>query len=380
MTGTWPDSRTVVARTMEICAVPGPPLDEADRAAVVEAWWRADGLDDVRRDDIGNVWACVHRGTRPGAVLVAAHLDTVFDRTVPHGATLEGDHLRGPGVGDDSVALAALSTLAAGLPAAGIPVTGHAVWVLATVGEEGIGDLAGVRHALAHPPEPPVALIAIEGNYLGRICTTAVGSVRWRVEVAAAGGHSWEAAGAPNAVHAAADLIARIATMARPDDDPKCAVNVGRIGGGEAVNARARRCWFDVDLRSDDPDALARLDTGLHDACDDVAAGHGVAVALEPLGRRPAGRIRLDHPLVVAGTTALHAEGVPVRFVAASTDANAAHAVGVPAIAIGITDGTGEHTEQEWIAVEPIARGLRALAATVAAVAGAVTTKGEVGP
>jgi tripeptide aminopeptidase len=375
MSTTRSDRDVVVERTIEICAVPGPPLDEADRAAVVEGWWHIDGLEGVRRDDIGNVWACVRRGTKPGAVLVAAHLDTVFDRSVTHGATRDGDHLRGPGVGDDSVALAALSTLGARLPE-----TAHAVWLVATVGEEGIGDLAGVRHALAHAPEPPVALVAIEGNYLGRICTTAVGSVRWRVEVAAAGGHSWEAAGAPNAVHAAAAVIGGITAMARPDADPKCAVNVGRIGGGEAVNARARRCWFDVDLRSDDPDALERLDHGLQEACVDAAAAHEVVITLEPLGRRPAGRIRHDHPLVVAAVAALDAEGVPVRFVAASTDANAAHAVGVPAIAIGITEGTGEHTEQEWIALEPIERGLRALAATVAGIAGVATTTGEVGP
>lgn len=355
----------VVDRTIELCAVPGPPLDESDRAAVVRRWWDDDGLAEVHTDAVGNVWARVRDGAAPGVVIVAAHLDTVFDRSVLHGARRDGDLLRGPGVGDDSVALASLSTLAATLPA-----TNHGVWIVATVGEEGLGDLAGIRHALAHPPGDPVAVVAVEGNYLGRVCTVAVGSVRWRVELTGPGGHAWEAAHAPSAVHAAASLVAEVAALAAPAAQPKVAVNVGRISGGEAVNARAQRCSFELDLRSDDPTALSDVDAAFRAACRATEQRHGITVTLTSLGRRPAGRLDHSHPLVRAAVDALEGAGVPVRFVAASTDANAAHAVGVPAIAIGITEGAGEHTEDEWIAIEPIERGLAVLAATVAAVAG----------
>jgi acetylornithine deacetylase/succinyl-diaminopimelate desuccinylase-like protein len=138
---------------------------------------------------------------------------------------------------------------------------------------------------------------------------------------------------------------------------------VGRIGGGEAINARARGAWFDLDLRADDSVLLAEIQANATTVLGDVAAG--VSVEIEEIGRRPAGRIEHTHPLVAAAVKALENIGELVRFAATSTDANAALDAGIPAIAVGVTHGAREHTPAEWIATQPVADGLSALAETV---------------
>lgn len=357
----------VLARTCELAAVPAPPLHEQERAELVARWWRDDGLDPVVRDRVGNVWARLRGGDEP-ATLVCAHLDTVFDAAVDHRPRREGSRLRGPGVGDDSVAVASLSALDTLLP----EDCPGAVWVVVTVGEEGLGNLAGIRAALAEPRHPVAAVVAVEGNHLGRVTTVGVGSTRWRVALDAPGGHAWEAAEVPSAVHLAAalvvDLDALRTELAREHEPARLTLNAGRIEGGEALNARARHASVDLDLRSDDPVALAAMTErarALVEAADDPT--QGTAASVEELGSRPAGSIDADHPLVTAATTALRDAGFePVPW-AASTDANAAYEAGVPAITVGVTTGAGEHTLDEWIDVEPIGGGLEVLAATIRA-------------
>jgi tripeptide aminopeptidase len=344
----------VVERTVALASIPAPTGEEAARAELVAAWWRADGLDDVHGDPVGNVWARARPGDGP-AVVLAAHLDTVFSHDVSHEIVRDGDTLRGPGVGDDAVGVAGI-----GAAAAALAPEGPAVWLCASVGEEGLGNLAGITAALDAPPAEVGALLAVEGNYLGRVSTIGVGSARRRVRVTGPGGHAWEASDAPSAVHHAAELVVAIAATPRPAGT---AVNIGRIGGGEGINVRAREAWFDVDLRADDPSALDALVRAL----EAIVAGTPAPLQarLEPLGDRPAGRVDPDAPLVRAAEAALNAEGVAVTNPATSTDANAAHARGVPAVALGVTTGAGEHTTQEWIDIEPIAIGVRALAATI---------------
>jgi acetylornithine deacetylase/succinyl-diaminopimelate desuccinylase-like protein len=236
------------------------------------------------------------------------------------------------------------------------------VWLLATTGEEGLGNLRGIVGALDAPAPSIGALLAVEGNYLGRVSAVGVGSLRWRVTVSGPGGHAWEAAGAPSAVHVAAEMIRDIARISPAG--ARVAANVGRIGGGEAVNARARSCWFELDLRADDPEALAALETEARTIVD-ARTPEGVEVRIEELGRRPAGALDPDHPLVRAAAAALKDAGIAPVFVATSTDANAAHARGIPAVAVGITTGSDEHTPREWIDIAPVADGLSVLAATV---------------
>lgn len=347
-------SETVVRRTIEIAQVPAPTGAEAARAAVVRSWWKRDGLNEVHVDTVGNVWGQVRAGD--GAVVIlCAHLDTVFGAQVPHTVRIEGDTLVGPSVGDDSVGLASLSAAGTALSARGVPV-----WLLATVGEEGLGNLCGVSAALDAPPAPVEAFVAVEGNYLGRVSTVGVGSVRRRVRVLGPGGHAWEAAETPSAVHALGQLVSSIAAIPRRRGT---SVNVGRVGGGEGINMRAREAWLELDLRADDPDALAAMAREVEDLLEKIDPP--LAVDQDGLGDRPAGRVDPDHPLVRAATDALTEVGTSSTSPATSTDANAAHARGIPAIAVGVTRGSGEHTAQEWIETAPIEDGVRALARTI---------------
>lgn len=344
----------VVRRTIELAEVPAPTGCEQERASIVRSWWGGDGFADVRIDGTGNVWARARDGDGP-AVILCAHLDTVFGSDVPHAVRVEGQRLIGPSVGDDSVGVAALSAVARTLAAGRLPI-----WLLATVGEEGLGNLRGVTAALDAPPAPVGAFVAVEGNYLGRVSTVGVGSVRRRANLTGPGGHPWEEPGLPSAVHEVARLVASIAAMpARPGT----AVNVGRIGGGEGINVRAREAWFEVDLRADDPRELATLARNVDHILGDVDSP--LAIGQEVLGSRPAGRVDPEHPLVTAACQALGEVDTPVVKPATSTDANAAHALGIPAIAVGVTEGSGEHTVEEWIETRPIENGVRALARTI---------------
>ena len=350
----------VISRTVELAEIPAPTGLQDARRDLVRSWWQRDGWADVSADQVGNVWARVRPGGQP-AVVLAAHLDTVFDAGVDHRVRRDGTLLRGVGVGDNSVGVAALSAVGTMLAAAG----GHApVWLVATVGEEGLGNLRGVTEVIGQDRVPLAALVAIEGNYLGRIATVGVGSVRWRVTVSGPGGHAWEQSSAPSAVHAAARMVASMAALSRRGTGSgrggRTAVNVGLFSGGEAVNARARRAEFLVDLRASQARMLTELETRARRIIAAPAAG--VTVEVEELGRRPAGELPASHPLAAAAAAALGASGLRATFTAASTDANAAHAAGVPAIAIGVTTGGGEHTLEEWIDTAPLATGLRCAA------------------
>jgi tripeptide aminopeptidase len=350
-------ARRVVARTAEIAAVPAPTGEEAARAALVAEWWRRDGWGDVRADASGNVWAQA-RGGAGGAIVLAAHLDTVFPADLPHVVLERDGRLVGPSVGDDSVALAALSEVGALLAG----TSGRPVWLLATTGEEGLGNLRGAIGALEGFEAPMDAFVAVEGNYLGRVSATGVGSLRWRVRVAGPGGHAWEASDAPSAIHVAAGMIEGLARLKAGSG--RSAVNVGRVGGGEAINARARECWFDLDIRADDPASLSALEAQARIVIQTTGPAD-IRAAIEELGRRPAGALGTGHPLIRAALAALADAGIVPTLVATSTDANAAHDRGIPAVALGITTGSGEHTPQEWIDIAPIADGLTVLASTL---------------
>jgi tripeptide aminopeptidase len=359
--GTGEDSREsalavrVLRRTVDLARIPAPTGAEHSRASVVRRWWDDDGWA-PSVDTVGNVWGHVADGPGPG-LLVCAHLDTVFPADLPHEVVAAPGRLTGPSVGDDSIGVAALSAIADLIgPGPG------SLWLVATVGEEGMGNLAGIRHALARAPRSVSAVIAIEGNYLGRVVTTGVGSIRWRVRYRGPGGHAWERADAPSAVHAAANAAARVAGLTIAG--ARSSVNIGSIGGGEAINARARDAWFEADLRADTAMALQDL-ANRAGSIIAAAAEVGVDVSVTELGRRPAGGVPRSSPLAKAASDALGRAGIDCEFRAASTDANAAYEVGVPAVALGVTRGEGEHAPGEWIETAPVAAGLAALADTI---------------
>lgn len=357
----------VLVRTIELAAIVSPTDEEDPARAVLERWWRADGLERIETDDVGNLWARSGPGD-DAELAIAAHLDTVFGATIAHGAHLEGSRLIGPGVGDDRVALASLSAVAR---LVSFVEPDRRVVLLATVGEEGLGNLRGVSAALDQPCHEFRAIIALEGNYLDRVVNVAVGSVRLRVRFEGPGGHAWEAAGHASAVHVASGVVVEVSHLTViPGRD---SVNVGTIYGGESINSRARVAEIEVDLRSSDPTALEDLASrcvAIARSCEDG----GIQVTITEIGRRPAGSLDASHPLVRCAWTALETCGRTPRLAASSTDANAAHPRGIPALALGVTLGEGEHTPGEWIDVELIETGLRALVLTI------LNYEGEVRP
>ncbi len=351
---------TVIEWTRRIAEVPAPTGDEGERSGFVRALFADAGLRPTV-DDLGDVVAALP-GRRGGddapAVLLAAHLDTVFARETPLPIAVNGTRMHGPGVGDNSVGIAAALAVPAVLRAA---AEEPAVDVLLTgnVGEEGLGNLRGIRAVMdAHPRVG--AVVAVEGHNLGRVTHIAVGSKRLRITATGPGGHSWGDFGRPSALHALARLIAELDAIALPWT-PKTTLNVGMVEGGISVNSIAPTACCLVDLRSIEASALARL----AEKVDRVVAGagrDGVTFTVETLGERPAGEAPLDSAVVRVATAVLGALGVEAAFDASSTDANVALARGVPAVCVGLTSGGNVHREDEYIDTEPLAVGLAQLA------------------
>ncbi|MBA3413624.1 MAG: M20/M25/M40 family metallo-hydrolase [Chloroflexia bacterium] len=351
---------SVIEWTKRIAAVPAPTGDEGERSAFVRSLFAEAGLQ-PRVDDLGDVVVTLpgrRRGSEAPAVLLAAHLDTVFARGTPLPIAVAGSRMHGPGVGDNSVGVAAVLAIpsvlraAAETPPVDILLTGN-------VGEEGLGNLRGIRAVMdAHPRIG--AVVAVEGHNLGRVTHVAVGSKRLRITATGPGGHSWGDFGRPSALHALAKLIADLDAITLPWS-PKTTLNVGVVEGGISVNSIAPTASCLVDLRSVEAASLARLAEKV-DRVVDGAGRDGVSFAVETLGERPAGEAPLDSDVVRVATVVLGALGVETAYDASSTDANVALARGVPAVCIGLTSGGNVHREDEYIETEPLATGLAQLA------------------
>lgn len=347
------DEPSVLDEQRQLCEVPAPPFGEAARAAVVRARFEALGLTGVRLDAAGNVL-----GERPGLaphphLVLSAHLDTVFPQGTPVETTRTGAVLRGPGIADDCRGLAVMLAVIRALDAAHVR-TGGTITFVATVGEEGLGDLRGVKHLFEERREKVDAFVSVDGAGMG-ITRTAVGSLRYRVTFSGSGGHSYGDFGIANPMHAMGRAIARLADLPVPRA-PRTTFNVGRIGGGTSVNAIASSVWMEVDLRSSDPAALRGLDAGFAAALAAAVAeenrrgsgGPGVAVDTQAIGNRPGGSTAARAPIVAAAmsvTAALGGSAVPGE---GSTDANIPISLGVPAITIGGGGSAeGTHTSAE---------------------------------
>lgn len=304
-------------------------------------------------DATGNVLA--RFGPSGGsAAVVAAHLDTVFGPGVDVRATRDGDVMRGPGIGDDALAVAALIHTAGRLAAA---PPAHPVVLAATVGEEGLGDLRGARAVL--DAVACDAFVALEGHGIEAIQTAGIASARLVAVASGPGGHSWGDRGRGSAVHALVHAL-HDALAAAGDGH----INVGVVRGGTSINTIAAGAEAEIDLRDADD---ARLDRRVA-AVEVALRDHGVEV--RHVGRRPGGRTAEDHPLIAAVRAARAAAGLPAAEEhASSTDANAALGRGIPAVCVSLTRGAGAHTLDEHIELAPLGQGVAALDALVDALA-----------
>src|SRR5438876_1913816 len=378
------DEVTLVRQTA-LSAIPAPTGAEGRRATRVAELFREIGLSDVTVDYAGNVHGWFGKnGEVTAPVVLAAHLDTVFGPDVNVAVERRGHRLAGPGISDNARGLAALVAVAEALVAARVPIARPLLFA-ATVGEEGSGDLRGVKYLLngtsgkgeggrVHPA--PVAFIALDGAGLERVVHRALGSKRYRVTFRGPGGHSWAAFGVANpanAVGRATALLADLPTL----NAPRTTCAVVRLGGGTGLNSIPQEAWLDLDLRSEDPKALAQLDVtvgaALDRALDDENRRRApgtppLRLERQPVGDRPSGVTPRTHPLVQAAVAANRVLGRDAELASASTDANVPIALGIPAIALGAGGKAGDaHLATEWYENTEGALGIvRALLVTVA--------------
>ena len=333
------------AQTIEdqirFCEVMAPPFKEAARGEIVKQTFQQLGLQNVRVDRAGNVL-----GDRSGAaarprLVIAAHLDTVFPESTDVKVKREGALLRGPGIGDDCRGLAVLASVARALAHANVQMPGSVTFV-ADVGEEGLGDLRGVKQLFNETLKGQIdRFVSIDGSGLG-ITHVAVGSHRYRVTFKGPGGHSFGAFGLANPIAALGRAVAKIADLQVPKQ-PKTTFNVGRIGGGTSVNAIPFDAWMEVDMRSSDAAALASVDASFHKAVDGAVAEENdrwgtprmVTATKEVVGDRPAGSTPHEASIVQTAIAVNKALGFPPGLGEGSTDANVPINMKIPAVTIG---------------------------------------------
>lgn len=352
------DNGWTVEQQISICEIPAPPFKERARAEELARRFAALGLTRARIDAEGNVIA-ERPGTRSAPfVVVSGHLDTVFPEGTDVRVRRDGARLRGPGIADDCRGLAALLAVARALQR--VPIrTDATILFVGTVGEEGAGNLRGVRHLLTRELAGRVGyFISVDGATVDEITSRAVGSHRYRVRFTGPGGHSYSDFGMPNPTHALGRAIATIADM-RVADAPKTTFNVGIVRGGTSVNAISAEATMDVDLRSESQEALNEADRRFRRAVDDALAAElarwpspseaTLAVALDTIGLRPAGAVPDSATIVRTAVAASRALGISSHTVAQSTDANLPISLGIPAITIGGGGREGgAHSLDEW--------------------------------
>jgi di/tripeptidase len=295
-------------------------------------------------------------------------LDTVFPKGTDVRVKREGSRLLAPGIGDNSVAVASLLAMVEALDTGGVRTAGD-LYLTCNTGEEGLGDLKGMKAFVADVKDRVTALIALEGLKVNRIIHVAVGSRRYKVTFTARGGHSWGHFPSPSAIHIMGRAIADISRLEVPSD-PKTTYNVGVVRGGTTVNTIASEAEMLVDMRSVDIAALADLERRLLAIVERTAADGNGQVRLDLVGDRPAGSIPPDHPVVATAKAAHRALGLQTFTEASSTDVNAALGVGLPGVCISITEGANEHRLDEYIETGPIPTGLKNVLLTVVALAG----------
>jgi acetylornithine deacetylase/succinyl-diaminopimelate desuccinylase-like protein len=345
----------VLAWQRAIAEIPAPTGAEEARGAFLAGRFAALGLEDVRRDEAGNI-----RGrlgpVRGVGVVLAAHLDTVFTPDTDHTVCSVDGRLVGPGICDNARGLAALLAVAAALRHAGA-TPARPITFVATTGEEGAGNLRGAKHLFDNPTFRPDAFIAVDGAGTDRVVHRALGSRRLRAVYRGPGGHSWAAFGVANPAHAVGFATAGIAGLPLPTA-PRCTASVVRIGGGSALNTIPQDAWLELDLRSESENALEAMYGGvtqaLAKALDTVnrqrtAGTPSLTLEIVPLGTRPSGATSVEHRLVQSALAAARLVGHTPELAAASTDANVAIARGVPGIALGGGGRGGDpHLPTEW--------------------------------
>jgi len=355
----------VIELAIAIQQIPAPTFQEQARVAFVRERFLAEGGMQVEEDGAGNVLACLVGMGRSGPLVVSAHLDTVFPLDANLRVQRDSDRVYGAGIGDNALGVAALFGLAWLLKERNLNLPGD-LWLAATVGEEGLGNLKGMTSLVERFGNTPLAYLVLEGMSLGHVYHRGLGVRRERISIRTEGGHSWTDYGNPSAVHELARLATRLTGIPLPGK-PRCTLNVGKITGGTSINTIAAEAWLELDLRSESAEALEHLSQTVEKICADFRSP-GIQVDVELIGSRPAGELDGSHRLVKLAVSALQKQGLQPVLNIASTEANLPLSLGYPALALGLTQGANGHTLHEYILTDPLRQGMEQLVGLVEAV------------
>jgi tripeptide aminopeptidase len=343
---------------IDICTIPAPPFCERERAEYLCGKLSEIGLREARIDKEGNCIALRQGRSLSPLLVVSAHLDTVFPAGTDCTVRRNAGRLCAPGISDDGCGLAALIAIARALEEVQIETVGSILFV-GTVGEEGAGNLRGVRYLLTvgEWSNRVDAFLSFDGPGVERITNGALGSRRYRVGLGGTGGHSWGDFGVANPIHALGRVISRLASYPAPTE-PRTTFNVGRIQGGSSINVIPREAAMEVDLRSASADELLRLDAffrrAVLEAVDEENTKRRkgslpLELDLKLIGERPSGETPADSFIVELAQVATRALGFKARLDQASTDSNVPISLGIPAITLGAGGVSGNsHTTDEW--------------------------------
>ncbi len=377
------DHSRFVEELIELTEIPAPPFKEEQRAQAYMEMLRQHGLTDVQMDEEGNVMG-IRKGNGGRLLAVAAHLDTVFPEGTDVTVKREGTRLSAPGIGDDTAGLATLLSVIRAMDDADLR-TNSDILFIGDVGEEGPGDLRGMKYLFREGPYKDAIrmFVSVEGGRQTSITNGALGSKRYRVTFKGPGGHSYGAFGLVSPAFAMGNAMRKFSLLEVPED-PKTTFNVGVIGGGTSVNSIPFESWMDVDMRSevrDELDELAETFIGLmHEAVDEENAARSTAqgeieLEMTMIGDRPSGETAEDSDIARTATSAFNAFGLEPVFRISSTDANIPISMGIPAITIGRGGMGGRgHSLDEWVDVEQeiTVQGVQVTLTTILALAGLV--------
>jgi acetylornithine deacetylase/succinyl-diaminopimelate desuccinylase-like protein len=368
----------------ELIAIPAPPFGEEQRSLWMARRFREAGLSDIHTDAIGNVFGAIPKADsepddRSPVILLSAHLDTVFPLDTPLEPVLKGDRIEAPGACDNASGVIGILAIAHALLNSGMPLSATLVFV-GNVGEEGEGDLRGVRHIYQYSPyaDRIAAHIVLDGAGAETAVTQALGSRRYQVTINGPGGHSFTDAGTPNPILILASALTKLADTPRDPypDEPRATLNVGTIQGGTSVNTIPEIATASVEFRSTDLRPLVRLEVALHRAVEDaVEAANAntrpdrrdqkrspgiLRYTIDKIGDRPAADLPHDSPLMEAIKAVDRHLGLRTDLRLGSTDANIPLSLGIPAVSLGSGgEGGGAHTRAEWYSATNRELGLR---------------------
>lgn len=354
----------LVEQTLAVCRIPSPTFAEERRARYIAERLRELGLHDTEVNSINNVTASLSVAPAAPALMVVAHIDTVFPEGTDVEPVWDGKYWRAPGIRDNSASVATTLLLPELLRRAGVTLKRDLILAF-SVGEEGLGNLRGVRALMDRFGQRLFAVIAADGN-LGVINHVAIHVRRLEISVGTEGGHSWADAGKPSAIHLLARIAGRISELTVPSA-PKTILNIGTISGGTSVNSIAERAKLALDIRSIDGIEVQYLEQAVRDIVAQIPDDGKTNIEIAVIGDRPGGMIQQDHRLVKTISAAYAGVGVTPKLLPGSTDANIPLSLGIPAASMGISLGGRIHTLHEFLEPESLPVGAAALVRAIAA-------------